>query len=82
MYEKENIIIDINDDEKNIQLIDSIIEAQKDLKKANINFEFAEDELIDFYAYQIKALQSKLDYLIRIAKLKKIEHNFCNENVI
>ena len=82
MYEKENIIIDINDDEKNIQLIDSIIEAQKDLKKANINFEFAEDELIDFYAYQIKALQSKLDYLIRIAKLKKIEQNFCNENVI
>lgn len=82
MYEKENIIIDINDDEKNIQLIDSIIEAQKDLKKANINFEFAEDELIDFYAYQIKALQSKLDYLIRFAKLKKIEHNFCNENVI
>lgn len=82
MYEKENLIIDINDEEKNIQLIDSIIKTQKDLKKAHMNFEFAEDELIDFYAYQIKALQSKLDYLIRIAKLKKIEQNFCNENVI
>ena len=82
MYEKENLIIDINDEEKNFQLINSIIRTQNDLKKAHINFDFAEDELIDFYAYQIKALQSKLDYLIRIAKLKNIELNFCNENVI
>ena len=37
------------------------------------NFEYAEDDLIDYYIYQIKANQAKLNYLIRIAKNKGIE---------
>ena len=36
---------------------------------ARNNFEFAEGELVDYYAYQIKANQAKLDYLF--GKLKK-----------
>ena len=46
--------------------------VKEELKTANKNFEFAEDELIDYYTYQIKANQSKLDYLIRIAKTRGI----------
>jgi len=45
------------------------------LKVARSNFEYAEDDLIDYYTYQIKAHQSKLDYLIKIAKRKGIELN-------
>ena len=74
-FEKDSEIIDINDIDKNLQLITNIIDTAKELKKAHNNFDFAEDELIDFYSYQIKALQSKLNYLTRIAKIKKIDFN-------
>ncbi len=43
------------------------------LKCDNKNFESAKEELIDYYAYQIKANQAKLDYLIKLAKIKGIE---------
>ena len=74
-FEKEQLIFDLNDNEKNIQLISNIIETTKELNKAHNNFEFAEDELVDFYTYLIKALQSKLNYLTRVAKIKNIEFN-------
>ena len=74
-FEKEQLIFDLNKKKKNIQLISNIIETTKELNKAHNNFEFAEDELVDFYTYQIKALQSKLNYLTRVAKIKNIEFN-------
>ena len=43
------------------------------LKNARCNFEYAEDDMIDYYTYQIKAHQSKLDYLIKIAKRNGME---------
>ena len=46
---------------------------------AKSNFEYAEDDLIDYYTYQIKAHQSKLDYLIKIAKRKGIVLSRINE---
>ena len=54
-------------------------ETKELLKVARSNFEYAEDDLIDYYAYQIKAHQSKLDYLIKIAKRKGIVLNRINE---
>ena len=72
-YIKEKIIYNKNDKEKEIDLIKKIIQTRKELKTANKNFEYASDELIDFYAYQIKANQAMLNYLIKIAKSKKIE---------
>ena len=35
--------------------------------------------MLDYYIYQIKAHQSKLDYLIKMAKLKGIELNKVEE---
>ena len=35
---------------------------------ANRNYEYAEGELIDYYLYEIKALKSKLNYLLGKAK--------------
>ena len=40
----------------------------KKLKKAHNNFEFADGDLVDYYTYEIKANQAKLDYLIKLAK--------------
>ena len=69
-YVKEEIIKDKNEQEKNKELIRSIILTKKRLIQAHQNFEFAEDDLIDYYSYNIKANQSKLDYLIKIAKMR------------
>lgn len=79
---KESEITEKNEREKNIQLLNSIAKTRQELKKAHINFEFAEEELIDYYVYEIKANQSKLDYLIRLAKAKKLKNDIrYNEEV-
>ena len=36
------------------------------------NLHYADSDLIDFYTYQIKAEESKYNYLIKQAKKKKI----------
>lgn len=67
-YVKELKLIDKSKEELNMELIKSIIKTKKDLENANNNYEFAEGELIDYYLYQIKANQSKLNYLLKKAK--------------
>ena len=68
----EKMIKGKTDKQKEFELMQTIIETKELLKVARSNFEYAEDDLIDYYAYQIKAHQSKLDYLIKIAKRKGI----------
>lgn len=72
-YIKETKIREKNEQEREIELIKSIIKTREMLKCDNKNFESAKEELIDYYAYQIKANQAKLDYLIKLAKIKGIE---------
>ena len=67
-YVKENPFLFRNKDNPNSDLIRCIIKTREDLENANKNFEFAEGELIDYYLYQIKAVQSKYNYLIKKAK--------------
>lgn len=76
---KESNIKDKTDLEKEIELVRNIIVVKEELKSANENFEFVEDELIDYYTYQIKANQSKLNYLIRQAKTKGITIDMINQ---
>lgn len=77
-FVKETKIIDKNDKEKERELLRSIIKTRIELEQAHKNFEFAEEGLIDYYSYQIKANQSKLDHLTRLAKIKKINFNLDN----
>lgn len=78
-YLIEKMIKGKTDKEKEIELMQTVIETKEMLKLAISNFEFAEDDLIDYYTYQIKANQAKLDYLIKIAKRKGIVLNKINE---
>ena len=78
-YLMEKMIRGKSDKEKEIELMRTIIETKEMLKVARSNFEYAEDDLIDYYTYQIKANQSKLDYLIKIAKRKGIVVSRLNE---
>ena len=73
IYVKENKIIEKNEVEKEVELIKVIIKTRQDLKNANKNFEYASEDLVDYYTYQIKANQAKLDYLIKLAKSQGLE---------
>lgn len=67
-YRKEIKIKDKTDKEKELELMKSIVKAREELKMINQNFEYADTDMIDYYTYELKAHQSKLDYLIRFAK--------------
>jgi len=69
---KETEIEKKTDEKRKIDLIKNIIKTKAELKIANKNFEYAEDEMIDYYSYQIKAIQAKLNYLIKTAKKQEI----------
>ena len=78
-YVRDNKIQDKSEEEKRMELLINIIKTKKDLDDSNNNFEYAENELIDYYAYQIKANKTKLDYLIKKAQSKGIILDCINE---
>ena len=78
-YLMERMVKGKSDKEKEIEIMQTILETKEMLKIARSNFEYAEDDLIDYYTYQIKAHQSKLDYLIKIAKRKGLVLSRINE---
>lgn len=72
-FVKEKKIKDKTKEELNTILVQSIIKTNNELQNARKNYEFAEGELIDYYLYQIKANQSKLNYLIKKSKVNGIK---------
>ncbi len=78
-YVREEKIIEKTEIEKEIELIRTIIKTREELKVANRNFEYAQEGLVDYYTYQIKANQAKLDYLIKLAKQKGLEVDMIND---
>lgn len=71
-YIRENKILDKTEKEREEELVKSILHAREELNLLNKNFEYADSDMIDYYTYQLKANQSKLDYLIKFAKEKGI----------
>lgn len=73
-YVRENkIVTDKSDKEKKLELIVSIVKTRNDLEIAHNNYEYAEGHLIDYFLYEIKANQSKLDHLLKKAKELNME---------
>ena len=71
-YIRERKIIDKTEKDKREELVKTILNAREELNQLNKNFEYADKDMIDYYTYQLKANQSKLDYLIKFAKNKGI----------
>lgn len=78
-FVKEYKIEDKTQEELNTILVKNIIRANNDLQNASNNYQFAEGELIDYYLYQIKANQSKLNYLIKKSKINGITMDRINQ---
>lgn len=77
-YVREEKIIEQTEIEKETELVREIIKTREELKVANCNFEYAQGDLIDYYTYQIKSNQEKLDYLLKLAKTKGIQVDMVN----
>lgn len=78
-YRKEQKIVERNEFQKEKDLIKIIIKTKEEIQNANKNFEFADSDLVDFYIYEIKAHQAKLNYLIKVAKTKGINVDFIKD---
>ena len=78
-YVRETKLIEKTEIEKEIELIRAIIKTREELKSNNMNFEYAKGDLVDYYTYQIKANQAKLDYLIKLAKARGIKVDMIND---
>lgn len=78
-YIKNNPITEKSETDQDIELMKSLIKSKAELEMANKNYEFAEAELIDYYAYQIKANQAKIDYLLKVIKKKGLILDIVNE---
>ena len=78
-YYLNKIIEGKSENEKKLELMRTINETKERLKIAISNFEYAEDDMIDYYIYQIKANQSKLDFLIKNAKKMGIVFSRSND---
>ena len=71
-FVKEHRIIELTAKDKDEDIIKNVIKAKAELECAINNFEYAENDLIDYFSYQIKANQAKLDYLLKKAKRRGI----------
>ena len=78
-YQKELNIKDKTEEDKKVELIMSLLKAKRELNVANKNFETAEDGLVDYYTYQIKASKSKVDFLMEKARSKGLSLNMIEE---
>ena len=78
-YIKESEIEIIEEREREIELIKNIIKTRRELKNVDRNFEYAQDDLVDYYIYEMKANQAKLNYLIKMAKMKGITVDMIND---
>lgn len=69
---EEKRIVELTEEEKNEELINTIKYVKKNLSAMYSNLEQAQDELIDYYTYLIKAEEAKYGYLLKEAKNKKL----------
>lgn len=72
-FVKEIEIEDLDEKQKNNDLLKNIRVVKETLNNMYNNMQFADGDLIDYYTYQIKAEEAKYDYLIKQAKNKKIK---------
>ncbi len=64
MKSKDNF----NEIEDRNELFSELEKAIIELNAAHENYDSASGELIDYYSYQIKAVQTKYDYLLKLIK--------------
>lgn len=75
MLLSKNIYEDLQEENDKQEIIKNILKTKIELDYIRQNYEFAELDMIDYYLYQLKANQSKLNFLIKEAKLQNLSLN-------
>lgn len=75
IFVRKSNLVDIQEDNDKNEIIRNILKTKHELDVIRQNYEFAESDLIDYYLYQIKANQSKLNFLIKTAKAQNVSLN-------
>ncbi len=72
------------DKQKKQDFIKDLIQARNDLQAARTNYDFAEDtELLEYYIYEIKAAETRLNYFLQMAKKENLSNDgFLSETVL
>ena len=63
-YDKDFYLPEKTEEDRNKELLDTILQTKKVIYEANLNYEMAEGKLIDYFLYTIKAEQARFDYLV------------------
>lgn len=67
--EDKNILVkNYNKKELRKELIRSLKSAILELEVAHENYNYATEDLVEYYIYKIKAAQAKYDYLLKMVK--------------
>lgn len=67
-FVRETKIVDKTEQEHNQDLLKELENSRKRLETFHENMNFAQDNLVDYYTYQIKAEEAKYGYLLRQIK--------------
>ncbi len=70
-YIKENKILEMTEQDRKQELLNSIKKVKNNLMASYNNIGFAEGDLVDYYIYKIKAEEAKYSYLLK--KIKNSE---------
>lgn len=62
------------DEQLKEELLDELRNTILDLNVSHENYDVASGELVDYYAYRIKAAQAKYGYLLKIIKDLKVSN--------
>lgn len=71
---KETKMPNITEEDSDKELLLNIEIAKRNLMAIYNNLKYAESDLVDYYAYEIKAEQVKYGYLLKQAKKRKLKY--------
>lgn len=70
---KETKLPEITEEQSDRELLTNIEKVKNNLIAIYNNLKYAESDLVDYYAYEIKAEQAKYGYLLRQAKRRDLK---------
>lgn len=71
---KETKMPEITEEQSDRELLSNIERVKNNLRAIYNNLKYAESELVDYYAYEIKAEQAKYGYLLKQAKKRDLKY--------
>lgn len=72
-YVREATILEKNENEQDNELLQNIKEVKLVLNNMHNNLQYAENDLVDYYTYQIKAEEARYCYLLKLAKERDLK---------